>query len=392
MHTTQAICTLQPDQMRTSFMNTSNIPAEPGMTISEIDTPALVIDLDVLEGNIKKMSRTCETYKVKLRPHAKTHKSVDIAHLQLNSGATGICCQKISEAEVFAAAGITDIFVTNELVGTKKLSRLIALAEKIEVRVCVDNRQNIKALSEYARLSGVDLQVMLEVNIGGGRCGVQPDQRAIDMTREIQNSPRLKFHGLQLYHGKAQHIHSFSERQKAITQSLATVETLLQRFTSSGIDCPVISGAGTGSYPFEAASGLYNELQCGSYVFMDRDYGSVMGESGPLLNTYENSLFVLTTIMSKPSVSTAVCDAGLKAHSIDSGMPSVHGRDSIEYRQAADEHGLLIDNQGTLDLGDKLLLIPGHCDPTVNLHEWYVCVREDRVEALWPVSARGMIF
>ena len=373
-------------------MNKANNPAEPGMKISEIDTPALVIDLDVLEKNIKKMSRTCERYNVKLRPHAKTHKSVDIAQLQINYGATGICCQKISEAEVFAAAGITDIFVTNELVGTKKLSRLITLAEQIEIAVCVDNRQNIKALSEYARLSGVDLKVMLEVDVGGGRCGVQPDQRAIDMTQEIINSPHLNFRGLQVYHGKAQHIHSFSKRQKAITKSLTTVEKLLQLFASSGIDCPVISGAGTGSYPFEAASGLYNELQCGSYVFMDRDYGSVMDESAPLLNTYANSLFVLTTVMSKPSDSVAVCDAGLKAHSIDSGMPSVHGKNSIEYRQPSDEHGLLIDSQGTLNLGDKLLLVPGHCDPTVNLHDWYVGVRENRVAELWPVSARGMIF
>ena len=371
----------------------ANIPAEPGMTVSEIDTPALVIELDTFENNLTIMADYCAQQKINLRPHAKTHKSVDIAALQIDRGAVGICCQKVSEAEVFVAGGIQDVFITNELVGSKKISRLVNLAKQARISVCVDNAENIRSLSAAAHQSRIDLDVFLEVDIGGGRCGVQPGNPTLEMVRLIDSTPHLNFQGLQAYHGKAQHIRSFADRRAAIGQSLETVSAILKMIETAGFLCPVVSGAGTGSYPFEAGSGIYTELQCGSYIFMDVDYGSVLSAQGAdLLDSFQNSLFILTSIMSKPSSMMAVCDAGLKAHSIDSGLPTVRNRSSILYRKPSDEHGVLEDKEGSLSLGDRLYLVPGHCDPTVNLHDWYVGIRNGLVESVWPVSARGMIF
>jgi 3-hydroxy-D-aspartate aldolase len=368
-----------------------NIPAQPGMPVSDIDTPALVIELDTFEKNIRTMADFCRQKKINLRPHAKTHKSVDIAKRQIAHGAVGICCQKISEAEVFVNGGISDVFVTNEIVGPKKLSRLVSLAQRARISVCVDNLANIADLGQAARQAGTDLNAFLEVDIGGGRCGVQPGSMVLELVRAIHNSPQLKFQGLQVYYGKAQHIRDYTQRRDALRQSLEKVAETLQLLEESGFTCPVVSGAGTGSYRFEAASGIYNELQCGSYIFMDVDYGSIHGEHGNLLDSFANSLFVLAGIMSKPSPGMAVCDAGLKAHSIDSGLPTLRDRPSISYRNASDEHGVLLDSDNSLSLGDKVYLVPGHCDPTVNLHDWYVGVRNGFVESIWKVSARGMI-
>ena len=373
-------------------MINANIPAELGMPVSEIDSPALVIELDTLEKNIKKMADYCRSQKINLRPHAKTHKSADVAALQIGHGAVGVCCQKVSEAETLVAGGIQDVFITNELVGRKKISRLVNLAKQAKISVCVDNADNLKELSAAAQKSRLDLNIFLEVDIGGGRCGVQPGEPTVDMVRAIHNAPHSNFQGLQVYHGRAQHIRAYTDRKDAVSQSLEKVSDTLSMIKSAGFDCPVVTGAGTGSYLFEAASGIYTELQCGSYVFMDADYGSISTEQGTLRDSFENSLFILTSIMSTPSPGMAVCDAGLKAHSIDSGLPTVRDNPSILYQRPSDEHGVLIDEECSLSLGDKLYLIPGHCDPTVNLHDWYVGVRNGYVESIWPVSARGMIF
>jgi len=330
--------------------------------------------------------------KINLRPHAKTHKSVDLATLQVELGAAGICCQKVSEAEVFVSAGIPDVFITNEIVGEKKISRLVNLARKAPIRVCVDNHRNIEDLSRAAQQFLTELDIFVEIDVGGGRCGVQPGRPALDMVRVISASPNLRFRGLQVYHGKAQHVKAFDNRRNAIDQSLKKVTDTLVLLEEANIECSVVTGAGTGSYPFEAASGVYTEVQCGSYVFMDVDYCSIHGAEEPLPGSFGNSLFVLTSIMSTPSPGIAICDAGLKAHSIDSGLPLVKDSPAIFYRSPSDEHGILEDRTRSLSLGEKIYLIPGHCDPTVNLHDWYVGVRNGHVETIWPVSARGMLF
>ncbi len=202
----------------------------------------------------------------------------------------------------------------------------------------------------------------------------------------------MRFAGLQAYQGNAQHIRDHGERGRAIALAITQTQATVDDLTAAGLHCDIVAGAGTGSYHFEAASGLYNELQCGSYVFMDADYQRVLDQSGQPISEFRNSLFLWTSIMSKTKPDLAICDAGLKVQSVDSGLPRVFERDDVEYVNCSDEHGNIADPQNRLRLNQKLKLVPGHCDPTCNLHDWYVGIRADRVECLWPVSARGKAF
>ncbi len=359
-------------------------PASVGQRLEEVDTPALVLDLDALEANLATL-QDCAGDRVRVRPHAKTHKSADLAKLQLELGAVGVCCQKVSEAEALAEAGIADLLVSNEVVGSAKLERLAALSRRAHIGVCVDDAANV---AELAAL-GASLDVYVEIDVGRGRCGVAPGEAAVALAREIRRSPKLRFAGLQAYHGRAQHVRSMLERRSAIASAAGMVEKTKELLGKAGIDCPVVTGAGSGSFMLEVESGAWDEIQPGSYVFMDADYAR--NEWAKPLPSFRHSLFILATVMSRPRPSLAVLDAGLKASSVDSGMPRVFDRRGLQYVKASDEHGLVeISGEGKAPaLGEKLLLVPGHCDPTVNLYDWYVCVRRGRVEALWPVTARG---
>ena len=211
---------------------------------------------------------------------------------------------------------------------------------------------------------------------------------------QVADAPGLVFGGLQAYQGSAQHKRGHDERAQLIERAVEMVTETVELLGRDGLACPLIGGAGTGTYPFEAASGVYTELQAGSYIFMDADYARNFGEDGAAVSTYEHSLFVYTTVMSRALPERAFVDAGLKAHSVDSGMPWVHGMEGVVFTGASDEHGKLeiADPRGGPQVGDKLRLIPGHCDPTVNLYDWFVCVRDGKVEALWPISARGLLW
>lgn len=369
-------------------------PAEIGMTLDQIDTPALVIDLDAFERNLKAMADATAAAGVKLRPHAKTHKSPVIALKQMALGAIGACCQKVSEAEALVLGGVPDVLVSNQIVGATKLRRLMALARQARVAVCVDDIVHVDMLEDAAATAGADIGVLVEVNMGGNRCGVEPGEPALRLAQRIARSRRLRFRGLQAYHGSAQHRRTPAERRDAIAQAVERARLTRDLIAKSGIACPEVTGAGTGTFALEAASGIYTELQCGSYIFMDADYARNLGEDGKPERKFEHALFVLAAIMSRPTDDRAVCDAGHKAAAIDSGFPVVHGFDEAEYVRAADEHGLLSLKRPTnrLRIGEKVKLIPGHCDPTVNLHDWYVGLRGDRVEAIWPVAARGAMF
>lgn len=364
------------------------------MTVDQIDTPALVIDLDAFERNLKSLADAAAAAGVKLRPHAKTHKSPVIALKQMALGAVGACCQKVSEAEALVLGGVPDVLVSNQIVGATKLRRLMALARQARMATCVDDEIHIDMLEAAAAEAGAALDVLVEVNMGGNRCGVEPGEPALRLAQRISRSHRLRFRGLQAYHGSAQHRRTPTERRDAIAQAVERARVTRDLIEGSGIACPEVTGAGTGTFALEAASGVYTELQCGSYVFMDADYARNLGEDGQPMRMFEHALFVLATIMSRPTDDRAVCDAGHKAAAIDSGFPVVHGFDEAEYMRAADEHGLLSLKRPTnrLCIGDRVKLIPGHCDPTVNLHDWYVGLRGDRVEAIWPVAARGAIF
>ena len=367
-------------------------PASAGIPLDEVDTPALLVDLDALEGNVARMAQAMEKSHARLRPHAKSHKCAEIAKRQIAAGAVGVCAQKVSEAEALVAGGVADVLVTNEIVGKPKVERLARLAREARVAVLADDAGNVADLDAAARAERVRLEVLVEVDIGAHRCGVPPGEPAVALARAIAGCRNLRFAGLHAYHGAAQHLRSAAERRAAIEAAAgkaALTKTLIER---AGIACETVTGAGTGTFLLEGASRVYNEIQPGSYVFMDADYNRNAWEDG--WPRFEQSLFVLTTVMSTPAKDRAVVDAGLKASSLDSGMPLVHQRPGVEYAKASDEHGVLKIAAGATPpkLGEKLLLVPGHCDPTVNLYDWLVGVRKGRIEALWPVVARGALY
>lgn len=370
---------------------TTSAPASVGMPLAEADTPALILDLDAFERNLARMADAVRGKPVRLRPHAKSHKCAEIALRQIAAGAIGVCCQKVSEAEALVAGGVTDVLIANEIVGPVKLARLAALARKAQLAVCADAAQNVADLDAAAEQFGVRLDVLAEINVGADRCGVAPGAPALELARRIAASRNLRFAGLQAYHGGAQHLRRVADRRSAIERAVERVRSTRALIEADGIACATVTGAGTGSFPLELASGAYDELQPGSYIFMDADYNR--NEYDAAWPRFEQSLFVWTTVMSRPARARAVVDAGLKAASVDSGMPQPWGMQGVEYVKASDEHGVLAVAPGARGpaLGDKLLLVPGHCDPTVNLYDWFVCVRHGVVEALWPVSARGAL-
>ena len=369
----------------------NNVPASIGMPIEEVDTPCLMVDLDAFERNVAKMGGFMKANGLRHRAHAKTHKSSDIAVIQIErGGACGVCCQKVSEAEALVSAGIRDVLVSNQVVSPKKIERLAALATRARILVCVDDLGNVDDLSAAAQKYAVTLECLVEIDVGAGRCGVAPGQPAVDIARKIDAAPGLRFSGLQAYQGKAQHVRDFAERKGLIQGAIDDTARTVAMLKAEGLACEIVAGAGTGSFAMEGTSGVYNELQCGSYVFMDADYQRVKDSDGQAISEFENSLFIVTAIMSKAKAEIAICDAGLKAQSIDSGLPVVFGRADVEYIKCSDEHGVISDPGNVLRLNERLKLIPGHCDPTVNVYDWYVGVRNGRVEAVWPVTARGM--
>ncbi|WP_102957660.1 DSD1 family PLP-dependent enzyme [Mangrovicella endophytica] len=367
-----------------------DVPAATGARLEEIQTPALLIDLDAFERNLERMRRAAEAMGVRLRPHAKTHKSADIARLQIErGGACGISCQKVSEAEALVRGGIRDVLVANEVRDPVKLDRLARLALQARIIVCVDDAGALPDLSRAALQHGSTIEVLVEIDCGAGRCGTQPGEPARDLALRVAATPGLVFAGLQAYHGPAQHIVDPAERAAAIAGAVTLTERTVALLGEAGLSCGIVGGAGTGSFPLEGRSGVYNELQCGSYVFMDADYERIRAADGGRPGGFENALFVLTSVMSRPAPGRAVCDAGLKSLSTDSGLPRVFDREGVAYVGVSDEHGNLSDPGDTLRVNERVRLVPGHCDPTCNLHDWYVCIRDGRVETLWPVTARG---
>ena len=373
-----------------------DVPAVPGMNESDIQTPCLVLDLDALERNIKKMGDWAKAHGMRHRVHGKMHKSVDVALLQEKlGGACGVCCQKVSEAEVFARGGIKDVLVSNQVRNPAKIDRLARLP-LLGARAicCVDDRDNVAELSKAAVKHGTTIECLIEIDCGAGRCGVTTTPDVVEIAKAIDAADGLKFSGLQAYQGAMQHLDSYEDRKGKINIAVAMVKDAVDGLKAEGLECDIVGGGGTGSYYFEGTSGVYNELQCGSYAFMDADYGRILDQNGNRIDQgeWENALFILTSVMSHAKAHLAVCDAGLKAQSVDSGLPFIFGRTDVEYVKCSDEHGIIADPQGVLKVDDKLKLVPGHCDPTCNVHDWYVGVRGGIVETVWPVSARGKAY
>ena len=372
--------------------------ASVGDPVERIDTPALVIDLDAMQRNLAAMAGFARDRGLALRPHAKMHKSAVIARLQMAAGAVGVCVQKLSEAEALGAAGVTDIYISNEIVDAGKLQRLAALAGRIKLALAVDSMLGVERLAQALQAAGTMADVLVEIDVGQGRCGVAPTAAGALAHQVVAHG--LRFAGLQAYHGRAQHLRSAGAREAAIDHAVTLVRAAQAGITSAGMRCPLVTGAGTGSFVFEAVSGVYGELQCGSYLFMDRDYA----DNEPALEgpRFEHALFVKSQVMSR-GASHAVVDAGHKAHAIDSGLPRVWqpaGRGALEFGNGGDEHGILRPGSHASaadlpQLGQTVWLVPGHCDPTVNLHAHYIAVRgglaHGVVDAVWPIDARGCL-
>ena len=362
------------------------------MRVDEVDTPALLIDLDAFEFNLRTLMDAVRGSGARVRPHAKTHKCPDIARQQVALGAIGVCCQKVSEAEALVDGGIGDVLITNEIVGDAKVARLAALAGRARIGVCVDHPLQIEQLARAASAAEAAIDIYVELDVGQGRCGVADDADVLALVRLVQAHPPLRFEGLQAYHGRAQHLREPAERERAIVHAQRLASKCVAALAAAGIAVPRVTGAGTGTYPLEAASGVWNELQPGSYIFMDADYGRNRLAASAV--RFRQSLHVLSTVISVAG-GRLIVDAGLKAYGVDSGLPQVPGAPGWRFAKASDEHGVLTPASSApplpIAVGSKLTLIPGHCDPTVNLHDWFVGTRAGIVEALWPITARGAI-
>lgn len=377
-------------------MNERWIPARVGDTLADVDTPALILDLDKFDANLVRLMNAVSASGVRVRPHAKSHKCVEIARRQIARGAVGICCQKTSEAEPFLAGGIADVLITNEVVGERKTLRLAEMAAaypSARVGVCVDAARAITELAQACEHARARLDVYVELDVGHDRAGVA-DDAVVELGRTIKSHQRLALRGLHAYFGNAQHRRSVDERSQAISSAASLAQSARTALLAADLPCEIVTGAGTGTYLLEAQSGVYTEIQPGSYALMDADYAK--NEHDPSWPQFEQSLFILTTVMSRrddEQSDRATLDAGLKSFSTDSG-PAQPAFAGWQVRGVSDEHTVL-QRHGSgkaLALGDKVLLTPGHIDPTVNLHDWIVAVRHERVEAVWPIDARGAVF
>jgi D-serine deaminase-like pyridoxal phosphate-dependent protein len=380
-----------------------------GQSVNAIDTPALVVDLDAMKRNLGRMAEFARKHDVRWRPHAKMHKSVALAKLQMQAGAVGVCVQKTAEAEAMVGGGVYNVYITNEVIAASKLARVAALAHQVaaeggQLAIAVDSAEGVgrlaiamnEARSQTKGAAIVD--VFVEIDVGQGRCGVAPGQAAVALVHEIRKHPALRFAGLQAYHGKAQHLRSPQQRRDAITIVVDDVVYTRKLIEAEGVPVALVTGAGTGSMVCEAASGVFGELQAGSFLFMDADYAQ--NERDPAQPHFEHALFVKTQVISSRE-DHAVCDAGHKSHSIDSGLPKVHAFDAeseLDYFNGGDEHGILRPagaSRRVPAIGRMLWLIPGHCDPTVNLYDFMIGVtgglRKGKAERIIRVDARGAL-
>lgn len=362
------------------------------LTRHDLPTPALLLDLDAFEANVAAMSRHCRGHRLALRPHGKTHKCPTIANALIRAGAVGACAAKISEAEVFAAHGVSGLLVTTPVVGKHKIERAVALARKHgDTLFLADHPANVHDLDAAAGAAGVILNVVIDLHVGR-KGGVRPGEPALELAHLVTLLKNLRLTGLQAYAGYASHTEGYDRRRAASEEALTPAVETQRLLTRHGIECPLLTGGSTGTYDIDAAIDGVTELQPGSYIFMDLDYQNIGGRDGGPYRDFRTALTVLTTVVSKPTTSLAVIDGGTKAFSTDRPLvPQAKGIDGILYSWGGDEHGKLDLRRASapVELGDRLEFVVPHCDPTVNLYDRLLCLRGDAVEAIWPIAARG---
>lgn len=361
----------------------------------QLNTPVLVVDRAALSANIATMAAFAASKGLKLRPHAKTHKSADIARLQLAAGAVGLCCAKIGEAEALAAQGVSlGLLITSPVASAPAIARLVALNLTTEgLKVVVDHPDNVAALGAAASASGKPLEVLIDLDPGIHRTGVASPQAAVALFEAIAAQPGLSYAGLQCYCGVQQHIEAFDVRKTALEDRGAYIREVIDALTAAGGAPPIVSGSGTGSHRIDAELGLFTELQVGSYVFMDDQYLACdLAGEGANASPYQRSLFIDARVVSANSPGMVTVDAGFKAMSTDADPPQVvaGAPEGSRYFFMGDEHGALVPSSGSPPpLGARVTLAAPHCDPTVNLYDAYHVVEGDTLVAIWPVTARG---
>ena len=362
-------------------------------TRHEILTPALLLDLDRFERNLQRMAEHARKAGKHLRPHAKTHRCPEIARRQIAAGALGVACAKLGEAEVMAGAGIRGLLITTEIVSPGAIARLMALVRQApDTMVVVDHPDNVAALGRAATVSGVVVDVLVDVDVGGRRTGVAPGEPALALARAVAAQRPLRLRGLQGYAGHCAHVIGWSARREASHKAMEPLMETRWLLEGAGLPVEVVAGASTGTYDIDSELAGLTELQSGSYCVMDVDYRRIGGSAGESLTDFEMALTVLATVVSVPTTDRAMVDAGLKAFSTDKPFPpEAVERPGIAFEFAGDEHGRLTitDPSRAPRLGERIEFFPPHCDPTFNLYDRVHAVRRDQVEAIWPIAARG---
>jgi D-serine deaminase-like pyridoxal phosphate-dependent protein len=356
------------------------------ITKDQIETPALLIDLDILERNIHIMANYMKDKKAKLRPHYKTYKCPKISHLQMAAGAKGICCAKLGEAETLVEAGIKDVLIANQIVDPVKIFRLAGLAHgDTKITVTVDNAENIKAFSNVASKVGSTVYVLVEVDVGMKRCGVNTPEEVFKLARKITESKGLVFEGIQAYEGYIIHNPDIETRKQGVREMVDKVGKIKAFLEKNGISVNEISGGGTGTYNITGDNTIWTEIQAGSYVFMDSVYNDLGFD-------FQSALTVYTTVIHKRP-GWAITDAGVKACTTDQGLPIIkkYQDSKVHIKALHEEHGIIVDEQDEIKYLQKIEYIPSHCCTTVNLYDQYHCIRNGLLEATWPIPGRGKV-
>jgi len=362
----------------------------------DLNTPVLIVELDALDRNIARMAAFAEAHGLKLRPHAKTHKSPDIGRRQIAAGAIGLCCAKIGEAEVMADAGLAGLHITSPVVSPPAIARLTALHQRSEGLMCVvDDPANVRALGAAVAAAGdTPLMVIIDIDPGIRRTGVPTPDAAVAVLDAIRAEPSLSYKGVQCYCGLQQHIAGFGERKAAMADRATFVRSVIAALSEAGGAPEIVTGGGTGTHRIDVALDLFTELQVGSYIFMDSQYLAcdLTGEDATAGSPFETSLMIDARVVSATGPAMVTLDAGFKAFATDADPPQIlHGApEEAKFFFMGDEHGAVFSMTGTLPgLSDMVTLAAPHCDPTVNLYDTYHVVQGDTLRALWPIVARG---
>lgn len=359
---------------------------------ARLNTPALVLDLDLLDRNIRAMADYSRAAGVGLRPHVKCHKSVEIARRQMAAGATGLCCATMSEAEVLSRAGISNILITSPLTTLEKISRFVRLSRQVEyLAVVTDHEANVAQLAAAARTHGCRLRVLVDVDAGMHRTGVAGEDECMRLVADCARREELICDGVQCYAGLGQHIESLVARRKYAFEALDRLRKLCNRLREAGYPPAIVTGSGTGAFDLDVQAHVLTELQPGSYIFMDNQYCQLeYAEARP---SFERSLFVQAAVISANHSGFVTVDAGIKQFAVDGGVPMVNRgapRDAV-FSYMGDEHGRVTVSNGQVRpaLATKIEFGVPHCDPTVNLYNHFHCFRGEQLIDIWPVDARG---